>query len=80
MREANAPSAGGLERVRDAYRETAEQAHREHEALASLHGLLSQFAEASLALHGRNLATIEAMRKDLDRMRRQLKRLTVART
>jgi hypothetical protein len=68
-----------LERVRRAYREAAEELRRQQEALAAVHGVLMEISEEDLALHRRGLAVLDAMRRDLQEVKRRLQRLGTAR-
>jgi DNA repair exonuclease SbcCD ATPase subunit len=69
-----------LERVREACEESAERWRQEQRALESVRSLVAALAEQSLRLHQRNLAIVNSMKEDLDRVKRQLKRLATARS
>jgi len=78
--ETSASLGAELERVRDAYGQTAERLRAERRALDSLRGMVAALAEESMRLHQRNMASIESMKEDLERVRRQIKRLATARS
>jgi len=67
------------ERLAEILRQSAEEARREHEALAALHALLLEFSAENLALHKRSVALLDALGKDLERIRARLKALATAR-
>ncbi len=69
-----------LERVRRAYREAAAECRHQREALGALRGILLELAEDSLRLHRRTRAAIEQLCGDMERIKRQLERLSTART
>ena len=79
---ADAPNAtqSALMQVRDYYQRTAEEVRREQEALAALHRLLIEMSEQSLRLHQQSAAVLAAINQDLDKVKTQLKRMTVARS
>jgi len=75
------PSLGaGLERTRQAYEETARQLRDEQRALELLRSMVAALADESARLHQRNMASIESMKEDLERVKRRLKRLATARS
>jgi hypothetical protein len=69
-----------LDSVRAAYQRAAEQMLREREALASLRRALVAMSEDSVRLHQRSLALIEALNRDVERVKQQLRRMSTART
>jgi len=78
VRESESDTQAQLERVRQAYRQSAEELRRQQEALAALHGVLMEISEEDLALHRRSLSVLETMRQDLQEVKRRLKRLGTA--
>ena len=69
-----------LSQVREAYRAAAELVQRQQEALGELHRLVVGLAQDNLRLHRRSLSTLESLSAELQRMRRQIQRLTQARS
>ncbi len=80
MSETSASLGAGLERAREAYEETAEQLRDERRALELLRSMVAALADESVRLHQRNMASIESMKEDLERVKRRLKRLATARS
>ncbi|MFW6189904.1 MAG: hypothetical protein ACOC7T_05675 [Planctomycetota bacterium] len=80
MRSNELAGDGGMEQVRQAYREALAENRKQREALAAIRELLAEMAAQNLALHRRTLATLEAMNRDVRRFKRQLKNLSSART
>ena len=58
---------------------TAEEVRREQEALEALRRLLLELSEQSLRLHQRSATVLEALNRDLQQVKTQLKRMAVAR-
>ncbi len=79
MTNQRTPIESNLMQVRDYYQRTAEQVRREQEALDALHRLLLELSEQSLRLHQRSAAVLEAVNRDLEQVKTQLKRMAVAR-
>jgi replicative DNA helicase len=79
VRDANPRIEDGLRRASEACRQAARQAQLEQQALAALNRLLGELAEENLRIHRRNAAILDGMREDLERIKRQLKRLSTAR-
>lgn len=69
-----------LRQVQDYYERTARQVERERQALRSLHGLLLDISRQSLQLHQRSASVLDAINRDLEKVKRQLKRISTART
>jgi hypothetical protein len=80
MQQMETISEAPIEDVRAAYRRAAQQALRERDALASLRRALVAMSEDSMRLHQRSLALIEALSRDVERVRQQIKRMSTART
>ncbi|GAH68701.1 unnamed protein product, partial [marine sediment metagenome] len=66
------------QRILETYRQALDALEAERESLAALQSTLRQLSEQDLQLHRSNAAALAAMRKEVDRMRRQLKRLATA--
>jgi hypothetical protein len=69
-----------LSQVRDYYQRTADEVRREQQALDALHRLLIELADQSLRLHEQSAAVLAAINRDLDKVKGQLKRMSVARS
>ena len=80
MADATNATQSALMQVRDYYQRTAEEVRREQEALDALHRLLLELSEQSLRLHQQSAAVLAAINQDLDKVKTQLKRMTVARS
>lgn len=80
MADATNAAQSALTQARDYYQRTAEQIRHEQQALAALHRLLIELSEQSLQLHQRSAAMLEAINRDLEKVKMQLKRMTVARS
>ncbi len=80
MREPTSSPDDGLEAARRAYRQAAAQVERQQEALRQLRSLLIELAQQDLRLHGRTLSLLQEMNRDMQRFKRQIKRLNTART
>jgi hypothetical protein len=78
MREIRSGSAAGGD-LREAHRQALEELRRERQALQELRALLLEFCSENAALHRRNLETLQGLREELERARRQLKAMRVAR-
>lgn len=70
----------GVAQAADAYHQAAELARQEQEALAAVHSLLVEVSADDVALHRQTLAVIGELRRDLEHMKQQLKRLSQARS
>jgi len=68
-----------VDRAREAYERAAEQVVRQQEALAALREIVAAMAEDNVRLHQRSLSVIQALQRDVERHRQQLKRLSTAR-
>ncbi len=79
MRETGTSFDADLERVREAYQKAAEQLSREQHALGTLHKILVDFSEENLRFHEHSLEILEQMKRDVERLRRQMRRLSTAR-
>ncbi len=73
------PRADELGRLLETYRQAVEALKAEREALSALHQSLLQLSQQDLELHRSNTAALGALRKELDRTKRQLKRILLAR-
>jgi molybdopterin converting factor small subunit len=80
MADATNATESALAQVRDYYQRTAEEVRREQDALDALHRLLVELAEQSLRLHQQSAAVLAAINQDLDKVKAQLKRMSVARS
>ncbi len=80
MRQPTPSAEGGLEAARRAYQQAAAQVEQQQEALRRLRALLIELAEQDLRLHGRTLSLLQEMNRDIERFKRQMKRLNTART
>ena len=80
MADATNATQSALSQVRDYYQRTADEVRREQEALDALHRLLLELADQSLRLHQQSADVLAAINRDLDKVKTQLKRMTVART
>jgi hypothetical protein len=60
--------------------QVARQSAAQQDAVAALHAELAATLDETLRLQQRSLAVIEAMRSDVDRVRRQLRRMATARS
>lgn len=80
MRQVRSRNDGGLERARQAYAQAAEEMRREQEALGAIGALMIELSENNLALHRQSLEMLQVMRRDLEQLKQQLKRMIVART
>jgi len=80
MRDPSPFADPGLESARTEYERAADELRRQHQVLASLQSTLSAATEENLRLHRRTRALVEALAADVDRMRRQLRRLSMARS
>ena len=67
-----------VQRILETYRQALDALEAERESLAALQSTLRQLSEQDLQLHRSNAAALAAMRKEVDRMRRQIKRLATA--
>lgn len=78
--QANArPRTDDLARLLEGYRQAVEALKAEREALSALHQSLSLLSQQDLELHRSNTAALNAIRTELDRTKRQLKRILMAR-
>jgi len=80
VRRVRSQTDGGLGRARQAYGLAAEEMRREQEALGAISALMRELSEDNLALHRQSLEMLQAVQKDLERVKQQLKRMIVART
>jgi hypothetical protein len=80
VREVRSQSDGGLERAQQAYGQAAEEMRREQEALAATGALMVELSEDNVALHRQTLQMLDAVRRELEQVKQQLKRMIVART
>lgn len=80
MADATNATQSALAQVRDYYQRTADEVRREQEALDALHRLLLELADQSLRLHQQSAAVLAAINRDLDKVKTQLKRMTIARS
>ena len=70
---------GGTAALKAALERTVEAHTAEADQLAALRHVMLQATEQNLALHRKTLQTVDAMRRELERMKRTLKALATAR-
>ena len=80
MTQASSSFDGALQQARESYGQAAEEMRREQDALASIGGLMVELAEQNLQLHRQSMAILDAVRRDLEQVKQQLKRIIIART